>query len=111
MLLAWRRMAAGKYIAAGHLVRLILGLIAFLIVSLLDIRFITLFILCRHGRGAGPAGLCAVYGEDFGTGAQPLVDIGNFSLHPSEIAQVAIIVFLASYLDGRSHRNLANPFG
>ena len=65
--------------AAGHLVRLILGLIAFLIVSLLDIRFIRF--LSYAGMGVALALLVYVrfYGEDYGTGAQRWIDIGNFS--------------------------------
>ena len=49
-----------------------------------------------------------LFGEDYGK-AQRWIDIGSFSLQPSEIAQIAMIVFLASYLDARSHANLSNP--
>ena len=94
----------------GHLLRLGLGFLGFLVVSLLDAR------LLRRLAWAGAIGalilllLVPFFGEEFNQSKRWLAfPIGNFTLQPSEIAQVALIVFLAAYLDGRSHAQMGNP--
>ena len=95
--------------AAGHLNRLIVGFIAFLIVSLLDIRFMRIMAFTGLVFALALLIYVRINGVDYGTGARRWIDLGPISLQPSEIAQIAMIVFIAAYLDARSHASLANP--
>ena len=91
----------------GHMLRLALGFLGFLLISLLDIRFIRL---------AAFAGVLLVFGllvyvQFFGltlNQSTRWISLGRFTLQPSEIAQVALIVFLAAYFDARSPAQLGN---
>ena len=92
----------------SHLFRLGIGVVGFLLISLIDIRFL------RRAALAGALGALALllvvqfFGETYNE-SKRWIEIGPFSLQPSEIAQIALIVYLASYLDGRSHEQMANP--
>ena len=95
--------------AQAHLVRLLAGFLVFLLVSLLDIRFMRLMAFLGLIVAIALLIYVRLYGVDYGTGAQRWIDLGPISLQPSEIAQVAMIVFIAAYLDARSYSNLSNP--
>ena len=48
------------------------------------------------------------YGVEFNQSTR-WIRLGSFTLQPSEIAQVALVFYLASYLENRSHEQLGNP--
>lgn len=92
----------------GHLLRIGLGFVGFLLVSLLDIRFIRLAAFA----GVVVAFALLLYVQFFGltlNQSTRWISIGNFTLQPSEFAQVALVVFLATYFDARSPEQLGNP--
>lgn len=95
--------------AAGHLNRLLAGFVAFLIVSLMDVRFMRLMSIVGVLVAIGLLVYVHFNGEDYGTRAFRWIDLGPISLQPSEIAQIALVVFIAAYFDGRSYDSLGNP--
>lgn len=95
--------------AQGHAQRLMVGFAAFLIVSLLDIRFLRFMAFLGALSALGLLVYVHFFGVSYNTVAQRWMDLGPISLQPSEIAQVALIVFLAAYWDGRSYRQMGNP--
>lgn len=93
---------------AGQALRVGLGFVGFLIVSLIDIRLLRRLALFGAITALGLLIVVAFVGETFNESTR-WIKVGSFTLQPSEIAQVALIVFLAAYLDDRTHAQMGNP--
>ena len=92
----------------SQLLRVGLGFTGFLIVSLLDIRLFRRLAILGVLSTLGLLILVSFAGETFNESTR-WIKIGSFTLQPSEIAQVALVVFLAAYFDDRSYSQLSNP--
>ena len=91
-----------------HLLHMVVGLVAFVFVSLIDVRLLRQLAFL----GAVVALILLLIVQNFGlefNQSTRWMRVGSFTLQPSEIAQVALVVYLASYLENRSHEQLGNP--
>lgn len=92
----------------GHLFRICVGFLAFVLVSLVDPRWLRRLAFSGALVALILLVLVQLIGVEFNQSTR-WIRIGNFTLQPSEIAQVALVVYVASYLDGRTHGELGNP--
>ncbi len=74
-----------------------LGVVAMLIVSRIDYHFWKPFWLLAYATAFGLCTLVLVKGEEI-KGSRRWLEIGPLSLQPSEIAKIAIIIFLATII-------------
>lgn len=92
----------------GHLLRIAIGFGAFILVSLIDIRFIRWAAFVGTLAALVLLALVPLLGEEFNE-SRRWISFGSFTIQPSEFAQVALIVFLAAYFDGRTPAQMGNP--
>ena len=92
----------------SQFVRLGVAILCFLLVSLIDVRLLRRLSFLGVLAALGLLILVPILGVEYNE-SRRWIPIAGFTLQPSEIAQVALIVFLAAYLDGRSHAQMGNP--
>ena len=85
--------------ASRHAVRFAMGLAVMLCVALVDIRIWLRFAYVFYGISLGLLIMVEVMGF-IGMGAQRWIDVGYFTLQPSELMKIAQVLALARYFHG-----------
>jgi len=94
----------------------IIAFTVFVIVTVVDYRFFERYAYLAHGCAIGLLIATLVYGRTI-SGAQRWIHIGSFSLQPSELAKITLIMALAKFFQHDRPRgpyrlrDLAIPFG
>jgi rod shape determining protein RodA len=94
--------------AGAHSMRFGLGLVAFLVAALIDIRIWMQFAYVIYGAVA----LMLVYVDisgHIGMGAQRWINLGFIAVQPSELMKIAIILALARFFHGATVDEVRNP--
>ncbi len=94
--------------ASRQVVRLGVGLIAMVIVALIDLRFWLRMAYPAYFAGIALLGLVEFTGQ-IGMGAQRWLDLGVFQLQPSEVMKIALVMALARYFHGAEVEDMGRP--
>lgn len=94
--------------AAHQIIWLFLGVVLYIILSVIDFRFLrrTGIVVAVYGIAVGFLALLFVIGSAF-NGARGWFDLGWFALQPVDLAEFAIILVLAKYFS-RRHIEIAH---
>ncbi len=95
--------------ASRQVVRLGVGLVAMVIVALIDLRFWLRVAYPAYFAGLALLGLVEVMGS-VGMGAQRWLDLGFFQLQPSEVMKIALVMALARYFHGVELEDMGRPW-
>ena len=94
--------------ASRHAVRFAMGLAVMLCVALVDIRIWLRFAYVFYGISLGLLIMVEVMGF-IGMGAQRWIDVGYFTLQPSELMKIAQVLALARYFHGLGIDDISRP--
>ena len=94
--------------ASRQVVRLGVGLVAMVIVALIDLRFWLRVAYPAYFAGLALLGLVEFMGS-IGMGAQRWLDLGFFQLQPSEVMKIALVMALARYFHGVELEDMGRP--
>ncbi len=94
--------------ASRHAVRFAMGLAVMLCVALVDIRIWLRFAYVFYGISLGLLIMVEVMGF-IGMGAQRWIDVGYFTLQPSELMKIAQVLALARYFHGLGIDEISRP--
>ena len=94
--------------ASRQVVRLGVGLVAMVIVALIDLRFWLRMAYPAYLAGLALLGLVELGGH-VGMGAQRWLDLGVFQLQPSEVMKIALVMALARYFHGAEMEDMGRP--
>ena len=94
--------------ASRHAVRFAMGLAVMLCVALVDIRIWLRFAYVFYGISLGLLIMVEVMGF-IGMGAQRWIDVGYFTLQPSELMKIAQVLALARYFHGLGTDDISRP--
>ena len=94
--------------ASRHAVRFAMGLAVMLCVALVDVRIWLRFAYVFYGISLGLLIMVEVMGF-IGMGAQRWIDVGYFTLQPSELMKIAQVLALARYFHGLGIDDISRP--
>ena len=94
--------------ASRHAVRFAMGLAVMLCVALVDVRIWLRFAYVFYGISLGLLIMVEVMGF-IGMGAQRWIDVGYFTLQPSELMKIAQVLALARYFHGLGTDDISRP--
>ena len=94
--------------ASRHAVRFAMGLAVMLCVALVDVRIWLRFAYVFYGISLGLLIMVEVMGL-IGMGAQRWIDVGYFTLQPSELMKIAQVLALARYFHGLGIDDISRP--
>ena len=94
--------------AQRHLVRYFVGLLAIIILGVINIRFLFKGAYIFYGVSLMLLVFVELAGE-IGMGAQRWIDLGLIRLQPSELMKISVVIVLARYFHIRSYHEIGNP--
>ena len=95
---------AGSTFMRRQLISLVVGVVAMLVITLVDYRKLVAWAAVAYGATAlGLAAVLSPLGSQ-ANGAQSWFSLGPFQLQPSEFAKIGLILTLAAILSGRGDR-------